>query len=680
MRTLQAPLVATLAAVAALALPLAVHAETTTTTADFTELSLEDLLRLEVTTASKKAESLGDTTSAVYVITAEDIWRSGFTTLPEVLRLVPGMDVSRVTSNTWALSARGFDGQFANKLLVLMDGRSLYTPLFAGVFWDDHDIALDDVERIEVIRGPGGTIWGANAVNGVINIITKKAQNTVGNRVAAIAGSEDKLITSFRHGRELDSDAFVRFHGHYANRDESIFKDHSQAHDEWRNSRTGVRADWTRGERDFVSFDGEWHASDTRFPLQIDDALSVALGIGTKAQLYDTIHGRGWLGRLAWKRDLGNASSLELAGYLDRRDRTAHSHYSEKRAAYDISIQHRFPLANTHDVVWGGGFRLNRDRIENTPNLRLGRDDAQDVVYSAFAQDDIALAERVKLTLGSKVEWNDYTGWEVQPSIRALWTLGQSHALWAAVSRAVRTPNRSLVDLDEILFQTVPAGFLGCPGSVFALDPACHLSLVGNEDYESEVVVAYEVGYRVRPSEDVSLDIATFFNDYENLQSFRPTAADPLAQQTVNRSEAFTYGVEASARWFVNDWWRLAATYTGLQIQENGMRRGTGIDALTPHHQFRVSSSMNLPADLQLDTHVYYTGRRNTSSFQAFPLDSHWRVDAVLGWRVGRGTTLRLVGQDLLTRRHSEHSGLVIFAPQQAQVQRAFYGQVSTDF
>jgi len=404
---------------------------------DFSDMSLEDLLNVEVLSASKKAEALAETTSAVYVISAEDIRRSGFTALPELLRLVPGMEVSRVTSNTWALSARGFDGQFANKLLVLMDGRSLYTPTFAGVFWDDHDIPLHDIERIEVIRGPGGTIWGANAVNGVINIITKRAQDTQGSHASAIAGSEDRLITSFRHGREIGDDAFVRVFGHYANRDESIFRDHSQAHDEWRNGRSGVRADWQRGERDSFTFDAELHSSDTRFPLQIDDALNQALGIGTRTQIFDTIHGRGWLGRFGWTRALGRDSSIELSSSYDRRDRTAHAHYEETRAAYDVAVQHRFSFAERHDVVWGASYRLNRDRIDNTPNLRLGRDDAQDVVYGAFAQDDIAVSERLKLTFGSKFEWNDYTGCEIQPSARARLAPGPSHAIRAAVSPAV---------------------------------------------------------------------------------------------------------------------------------------------------------------------------------------------------------------------------------------------------
>jgi iron complex outermembrane recepter protein len=670
--------------VAIVLLTLLVHVSSTaadTTSTDFTEMSLDDLLRVDVLSASKKAEPLSDTTSAIYVITAEDIRRSGHTTLAELMRLVPGMDVARVTSNTWAVSARGFNSQFANKLLVLLDGRSLYTPLFAGVYWNDQDIALDDIERIEVIRGPGGTIWGANAVNGVINIITRSAADTQGGHYRAVAGTEDRLITSFRHGVAVGDELALRFHGKYANHDESIYKSHRQAHDEWRNARSGVRMDWQRGERDAFTLDAEYHREDSRLPLQIDDALSLALGIGTRQQLYDTIDGRGGHLRLGWKRALGDASSLELAGYYDKRSATAQSHFSDRRAAYDLSALYRAPIGERHDVVWGAGYRLNRDRTGNTPNLRLVSDEAQDVVYSAFVQDDIdVVAEKLKLTFGSKVEWNDYTGWEVQPSVRAFFSFGPGHAVWAAVSRAVRTPNRSLVDVEELLIQTVPAGFLGCPGSILLLDPACHAAITGNQDYESEIVVAYELGWRVQPAPDVSLDLATFFNDYENLQSFRPTAADPLTQQAVNGSEAFTYGLEASARWFVADWWRIAFTYTGLQIQENAIRRGAGIEGLAPHHQLRLSSSMNLLRSVELDLHTYYVGRQHSTTMPGFPADSYWRLDAVLGWQPWPGLSVRAVAQNLTSHRHTEHVGFVLFQPEQAQVQRAFYGELSADF
>jgi iron complex outermembrane recepter protein len=639
------------------------------------DLTLEDLLNLEVSSVSKKLEPIAETTAAVYVITSEDIRRSGHTSLPEALRLAPGVDVARGTSNGWSITIRGFNGQFANKLLVLIDGRSVYTPLFAGVFWELQDLPLSDIDRIEVIRGPGGTIWGANAVNGVINIITKRSEDTVGSSLTAGLGSEDRLVTSVRYGARSSDTLTWRVFGKQANRDSMIFKNHSAAGDEWRMGHAGFRADWQPGHRDRVSFQGTSYRGDQGVMVAVDDALNQALGIGTRRQEEVAFGLKGGDLRFGWTRTLAEDSSLEVAAYYDRNDRLSETHFEEHRATYDLAVQHRFGIANRHDVVWGGSYRLSNDRIESTPNLRFFDERGQNVVYSAFAQDDIALVpERVKLTLGSKVEWNDYTGWEIQPSVRALYAVAPDQQIWASVSRAARTPARINRDLDELLLAVVPAGVLGCPGT-FAVSPACHFSIRGSDDYESEVVVAYELGYRVRPLPDVSLDLATFVNDYENLLAFSSRPPDPFNAFADNYSEGRAYGAEVALRWFASERLRLGMNHAYFKLQEPTVT-GSGDEEQTPRHKWRGWVSLDLPHGAQLDTSLAYVGR---VPFGDGPVDSYWRLDVSLGLQLSQHLGLRLTGQNLTQRRHAEFAP-VLFQPVIEQVERSAYAELVWDF
>ena len=417
-------------------------------TSELTELSLEDLMNIEVTSVSKKPERLSDAAAAVYVITREDIRRSGYTSIPEILRLAPNLQVARVNSSQYAITAQGFNSTtIANKLLVLIDGRSVYTPLFSGVFWDVQDTLIEDIERIEVISGPGGTLWGSNAVNGVINIITRHSRDTTGALVSLGAGTEE-LGAGVRYGAKLGENATLRVYGKGFNRDNTVRGNGTNVEDSWKKGQLGFRTDWARG-------------SDA-FTLQGDGYTGTIDQVGDDS----SISGANLLAR--WNRTLQGGSALQVLGYFDRTRRVSPGTFGELLDTYDIEAQHRFQLGASHDIVWGGGYRLMHDAVTNSavlaflPNVRVLR------LANGFLQDSIALRERLNLTLGVKLESNSYTGLEVQPNARLAWKFRDDALLWSAVSRVVRTPSR----LDRDLF---------APGS------PPFLMLNGGPDFKKEI-------------------------------------------------------------------------------------------------------------------------------------------------------------------------------------------------
>jgi iron complex outermembrane recepter protein len=657
---------------------LAAHASDVNGTGfpDLADLSLEELTRIEVTSVSKKAEPLNHAPAAIYVITGEDIRRSGVTSIPEALRLAPGLQVARLDAHNWAISARGFNDVFANKLLVLIDGRSVYTPLFAGVYWDVQDLLLEDVEKIEIIRGPGATLWGANAVNGVINITTKSSFATQGALVVAGYGSEEGF-GALRHGGRFGEHGSYRLYTKYRHHDKSALPSGRDANDSWEALRSGFRTDWEPSAQNLFTVQGDIYQNREHqtynllvpaFPFSRDDNDILKLSGGNV------------LGR--WTHHFSDESDLRLQTYYDRTQRR-NGFFNEERDTADIELQYRLPLFKRQDLVVGAGYRYSDSaNLKSNFTLSFGPAERQTHIFNAFIQDRITLVEeRLFLTLGSKLEHNDYTHWEFQPGGRLLWTPKDDHAVWASVSRAVRTPARSDRDMRLVAAVLPPLS---------AENPAPFPGIVtvdGNDDFHSEVLLAYEVGYRVQPWTAVSFDLALFYNDYDRLTSFEPRAEDlsnvpsyiryPLF--FANDLEGEIYGGELAADWHVADWWLLRGSYSYLQIQLHQPAGSLDItldddERAGPHHQFVLRSLADLPHNLQLDV-----GLRYVDSLPAKGIASYVGLDMRLGWRPWQHLDFSIVGQNLIEARHAEFSPSII-REQQTQVQRAVYGKVTWTF
>jgi iron complex outermembrane receptor protein len=593
------------------------------------ELSLEELMNIEVTSVSKKTERLSDAAAAIFVITREDIRRSGYTSIPEILRLAPNLQVARVNSSQYAIAARGFNGTAANKLLVLIDGRSVYTPLFSGVFWDVQDTLIEDIERIEVISGPGGTLWGSNAVNGVINIITRRSQDTKGALVSLGAGTEE-LGAGVRYGAKLGENATLRVYGKGFNRDNTVRGNGTNVEDSWKKGQVGFRTDWGRGS-DALTLQGDGYT-------------------GTIDQMGDdnSISGANLLAR--WNRTLEGGSALQVQGYFDRTRRVVPGTFGELVDTYDIEAQHRFQVGVSHEITWGGGYRLIHDAVTNSavlaflPNVRVL------TLANGFLQDSIALRERLKLTLGVKLERNSYTGVEAQPSARLAWKFRDDALLWSAVSRVVRTPSR----LDRDLF---------APGN-----PPFTV-LAGGPNFKSEKLTAYEIGYRAQPTPHASFSVSTFYNMYDDLRSIERLPGG--APMLTNQMKGYTYGVETWASYRVRDWWRLSAGYNYLKeklgFEAGSLDRNTAAAGNDPAHQFSTRSAMNLAHNLEWDA-----GLRVIGALASPDVRNYVTLDTRLGWTFMKGAELSLIGYNLLDHDHPEFGA----AATRSEVARAFYAKI----
>ena len=623
--------------------------------ADLLDLSFEDLMQIVVTSVSKRAQKLSEAPAAVTVLTSEDIRRSGMTTIPDLLRTVPGLHVASIDSNSWAITARGFNSQFANKLLVMIDGRTVYTPLFSGVFWDVQDLMLEDIERIEVVRGPGGTLWGVNAVNGVINILTKQAADTQGLLVSSLGGSLERTSTAARYGGELGGDAHYRAYVKYFNRGD--FDNHGgvKAHDAWDVARGGVRFDWNPTGGDSLTFQGDYYNGNA-------DEATLVLGRSNT-----DFSGGNVLAR--WVHSFSEASNLQVQLYYDRTERKDVL-IRENRDTFDVEFQHRLsPLTGT-DLLWGASYRLTSDDIRSSPVV--GFDPSDETVHwaSAFLQNEIAMFdERLRLTLGSKVEYNEYSGFEFLPNARLLWTPSERHSVWASFSRAVRSPSRAEVDISLL----VPAPTL----------PVDFAQLNGDDSFDSERVLAYEVGYRAQLLDPLSVDIAAYYNDYKDLRSLEPTGllidfpSAGLLTATLsaaNQLDAEGYGVEVSSSWSVTEFWRLTGGYTWMQIDIDASKSldftALGQEDDTPQHQFSVRSLLDLPWNLQLDTSVFWVDDVSNQF-----VGDYARLDMRLGWRPRPGLELSVVGQNLTENSHNEFGNS--FTRFATSVPRSVYGKLT---
>ncbi len=640
---------------------------------DWTELSLEELEAMEVvmvTSVSKQAQKLTESPAAIYVITQEDIRRSGATSIPEALRMVPGLYVARIDSSRWSITSRGFFDEFSNKLLVLIDGRSVYSPLFAGVYWDVQDTLLEDIDRIEVIRGPGATLWGANAVNGIINIITKNAANSQGWLITAGAGDEERGFGGVRYGGKIGDDAHYRVYAKYFNRDDFVYANGDRAEDAWDMFRAGFRADWTITEQDAVTVQGDIYTGD-KDNISTLPSLTPPYSVMTDEET--DLGGADILAR--WAHAFSDESEMTLQLYYDRTERDS-SMVAEDRDTVDVDFQHAFALGDRHAIIWGLGYRFMKYDTspgDLYPSAFFVPDSDEDDLFSAFIQDEITLVpDRLRLTLGSKFEYNDYTGFEVQPSGRALWMPHDQHALWASVSRAVRTPSPVEHNLD-LLYSIDPSGPL----------PVLQM-IYGNDDFDSEELIAYELGYRVQPTKDLSVDIAAFYNEYDKLRTSEvgpPVVVFPFVVVSLpfdNKLEGSTYGVEIVADYQVTEYWQLVAAYSllemDLELDSDSTAGVTEEDDSGPQNQFQLRSMLNLPHNLEFDAALYYV-----DDVEKADISDYTRVDLRLGWRPTENLELSLVAQNVFDDHHEESSTTLLYSPA-SEIERSIYGQVTYKF
>lgn len=588
-----------------------------------------------VSTASRYEQKVSETAAAVYVITQEDIRRSGANSIPELLRMVPGVNVARINASNWAISIRGFNHRYSDKLLVLIDGRSVYTPLFAGTYWDVQDTLLEDIERIEVIRGPGGTLWGANAVNGVINIITKHAKDTQGGIVTGSAGIEERGMGGLRYGSKIGDNAYYRVYTKYYNHDDFTLAPEKSARDSLETERAGYRIDWDYSTKDFLTFQGDLYLGNEGETNNYRQASEIDVSGGNM--------------RSRWKHILSDASDTTLQVYYDRTNRWT-SGLEEMRDTFDLDFQHRYRLFDCHEFMWGLGYRFTQDDTEGPGYFSLNPPGRGDNLFSVFIQDEISLFDdKVKLIIGSKFEHNDYTGFEAQPNIRALWSLTSHQTLWAAVSRAVRTPSR--MEANSVI------------------DYRPYYYFTGNDDLVSEDLLAHEVGYRIQFNKRLSLDIATFYNFYDSL-------INNVSKETFeNVYKGETYGVETTINWNVIDRWKLITGYT--YFRENFFDYSdTEFYADDPRNQFNIRSLLNLPYHTEFDTTLYYVDGINLSDTD-MDIPEYFRFDMCLGWHITKSAEVSLVGTNLLDNEHYEFSDRSI-AP--TQIERAIYVKFTWEF
>lgn len=629
-------------------------------------LSLEDLMTLEVTSATRTSQSLANTAAAVFVITQEDIRRSGATNIPDLLRMVPGVTVAKIDSSKWAVTARGFNGRFARKLLVLIDGRSVYTPLFSGVFWDVQDTLLEDIERIEVIRGPGATIWGANAVNGVINIITRHATETTGGLISAGSGNLERGTAGGRYGIPMGEWGAVRVYGKYFNRSEQKTEDNRPANDGWDQARGGFRLDGKSGLNTFA-LQGNIYGGTERETFTLPDLTSATFS-GTRTS--NTKVGGGNI-LTKWTHAFSDESELSLQLYYDRTLRDMPSFLNEKRTTIDADILHRFPWGTKQDIVWGFGYRFTEDNITGSQFLFFTPPNRDESLFSAFLQDDITLIQdRLHLIIGSKFEHNDYTGFEVQPSGRVIWTPHEQFSLWGAVSRAVHTPSRG--ESDVHLLQSMVPITIPIPGGVQKIPLANIIQGPGN--LLAEELMAYEVGARLQPVEQFTIDMAGFYNNYRRLVGVDTTlslgSAPTILNVLSNNRKGETWGAELAADWRIVEPLRLAAAYSYLTTSNDAGFK-------PPAHQVSLRSQLEVTKSVELDLWGRYVGA--SQDYLKNKLAGYVTLDARIGWRPTKSLEVSLVGRNLLHQRVQE------FRPEfirtlPSTVGREVYGKITWMF
>jgi iron complex outermembrane receptor protein len=636
--------------------------------ADLKKLSVEELMDIKVASVSRSLEPLGGAAAAVAVVTNEDIRRSGSTSIPEALRNVPGLHVAQRNTNVWAVASRGFSSVSSEKLLVLTDTRSLYTPLFSGVFWDSQDYLMQDIERIEVIRGPGATLWGSNAVNGVISITTKNAKDTQGMYFDAAAGTENKVNVGGRIGTMLGERAYLRVFGKYAERDDTSHPQTQNSDDE-RFRHGGFRADWEMSDVDALTVQGDIYRGNAG---QLAPSVAIIGRPGAQSPLRIEMEGGNVLAR--WQRRINERSDLQLRVYYDRTLRDDPS-FTDELQTLDFDFQQRFALGGRQQVTWGLNYRTTDNSNRGKGLFNLDPAESTDTIASGFIQDQIRLSDQLQVTIGTKVEDNEFSGTEWQPSVRAAWDMDPNRTLWAAVSRAVRVPTRLERDI-----------------AIDILDPTSNPRAIwlGNEDFESEELLAYELGYRWQVMNSLAVDLAAFYNDYDSLASLEMGTPfiDPDDGRTIipiitqNLNAGRSRGIEALLTFTPLQNWRLTVNYTyvDLDLDASGadLNRGTWLDGATPRHVFGLRSFLDLPGSFQIDAQFRYLSdiQRIPDIISGEGIPSYAELDVRLAWNGWRQLELSLVGQNLL---HDEHLEFGTPAAR-GYIERGVYGKFAWGF
>jgi iron complex outermembrane receptor protein len=642
---------------------------------DLTSKSLEELMDIKVTSAAKKEEKLSRTPAAIYVITQDDIRLSGLTSIPELLRLVPGLEVARIDGGKWAITSRGFNSRFSNKLLVVIDGRSVYSPEESGVYWEALDVMLEDVERIEVIRGPGGALWGANAVNGVINIITKRARDTQGGLVVAGGGSEEHGFGAIRYGGKIGDSAYYRAYGKYFNTGGQVDSSGRAVDDGRGMFQGGGRIDWSPSGRDSLTVQGDFYQTDVKERSLL---ISLLTPFAPPTITPGDLAGGNVLGR--WNHVFSDRSDMTLQAYFSQA-RINLFEGADRLNTFDVDFEHHFALRKRHDIVWGVGYRLisNSSRSGSGDPVQLNPKGLTQQLFSGFFQDEIALIkDRLQLTVGAKLEHNDFSGFELQPNVRIMWTPSARQTIWAAISRATRTP--SLADT------VVRANVLAFPGAGGITDV---ISQFGNPKTKSETLVAYELGYRSQLNKRLSIDVAAFYNSYDRLTTAEPglpfLESDPppvhlvLPLFVANLMRGVTYGVETSANLALSSRWKASASYSFLRMSLHPYATSRDTTAAepqgdSPRHQFQLHSSFSLPRNFELSASLFHV-----DSLNAQPVPSYNRLDARIAWRLSEGIELSVAGQNLLQSHHVEQVDMAssVLA---SEVKRSVYGKITWRF
>jgi iron complex outermembrane receptor protein len=635
------------------------------------DLSLEELMNESITSVSKKEQRIADAPAAIYVLTGEEILRAGHTSIPEALRMVPGLSVARIDSHTWVITARGFAGEYAGKLLVLIDGRSVYDPFFSGVNWELQDVPLEDLDRIEVIRGPGATLWGSNAVNGVINIITKSASDTQGGLVVAGGGPQERSGT-LRYGGQAGT-AQYRTYFKYNQNDNFVFPDNTPSQDDWHTWRAGFRTDWQATQANGFTLEGDLYNG------REDSSNTLASLMPPYSRTFtseDNVSGENVLGR--WTHTSGEHSHWSLQMDFAHTEAPAPT-FGINRNILNFEFQQQLDLGSRQTVVYGAGYRFLHSNYANSFTVTHPQTSDSDRLANIFFQDEIALVkDRLALSLGVKGQRDEFSTFEWQPSTRLLWTPNHTNSIWLSVSRAVRVPNP--LEIETRINETV------LPGQESPATPPTLVSVLPNPNLASETLIAYEAGYRLQPHNNIYLDIAAFVNVYDNLivneyySTFLETTPAPvhltIASSYDNEVKRETHGIEIAPSWQVTDWWKLAGGYTWLQMSL-GSQQTLQVEEEqpgdSPRHQWNLRSSMQLPHAVTFDTALYYVDSLPTQG-----IASYTRLDARLGWRVSDSLNVSLTGTNLLHEAHAE------FAPygtaNRVEIRRTVYAMLTFRF
>jgi iron complex outermembrane receptor protein len=624
---------------------------------DLKQLTVEDLMNVEVTSTARHPQKLIEAASAIQVITQEDIRRSGATSIPEALRLADNLQVAQKNSHDWGISARGFNTDLANKLLVMIDGRTVYTPLYSGVFWDVQDYLLEDIDRIEVISGPGGTLWGANAVNGVINIITKSAKDTQGLYTDAGGGSQPRDFVGARYGAALAAGTDFRIYGKFFDRGSEDLASGASALDSWRQGRGGFRLDSQVSADDMLTVQGDLYSGH-------EDELP--------GRMADT-SGENLLGR--WSRTLSGGADFTLQSYVDR------THIGNPEApltagglqfsppgtlkddltTFDVDFQNRIHLREWDQVVWGLGYRHTHDVVSNAPAVGFFPAELNQDLYSAFIQNELQLRQNLSFIVGTKLEHNQYTGFDYEPDARLGWSITPNEFLWTAVSRAVRTPSRIDRDLSEGI-------------------PPYLVILKGSADFTSEKVIAYELGYRAQLNTKLSASVSTFLNQYQDVRSTSITPATILPFFFANNLEGSTDGVEFSGNYQVSDVWSLHAGYTllkeHLHVKPGEVDLSQGLnETADPQHQVQLRSSLNLPRQIEFDTALRWVDALRTNNGPTpGTVPSYFELNARLAWHPYKRLEVSVAGENLL---HNHHPEFGFPDATRVEIERSAYGKIA---